>query len=458
MRSLYWKIFLSFWLATILIIFTTAWITSQIAQKSSQPAHENMFMDSYANAAVATFESGQRSALLKWLNKIGLSRHMSIFLLSSTGEIIGAHDAPDSVKKASEYHVKEQLPSEGIFKSGKLLVSHEILSTSGKYYRLAAVSEKPISDFVRIPWAGLTIRLTLAIFISGLICYLLSIYLTKPLRSLGLAAQSIATGKLNTRVGHFRGHGKDEIAQLSREFDRMAEELENLIHSKERLLQDISHELRSPLARLHIAIELGRKKTSHLADSEFNRMEIECSRLNALISEILEFARLEQSTTELQLTKTNIPDLLNEIIQDGNYEFNETSLRIVSATIEPCELLIDARLIHRAIENIVRNALHYTPVNQKIYISLQHNEAKDHIHIDIKDNGPGVPEEQLKKIFNPFYRVDTSRTKNTGGYGLGLAIASRAISLHQGEIVAMNNPEGGLLVRISLPIYPTLII
>ena len=114
--------------------------------------------------------------------------------------------------------------------------------------------------------------------------------------------------------------------------------------------------------------------------------------------------------------------------------------------------MIDTRLIHRAIENIIRNALHYTPAEQKIYVSLNYNDSKETIYIDIKDKGPGVPEDQLQKIFNPFYRVDSSRTKKTGGYGLGLAIASKAVSLHHGEINAMNNPEGGLLVRISLPV------
>lgn len=452
MRSLYWKIFVSFWLATILIILTTAWVTSQIAQKSSQPAREEMFMDSYANAAVATFESGQQSALVKWLNQIGLSRHMSIYLLSNTGEIIGTQTPPENVKMVSQNLIDDQLPSEGIFKSGKLIVSHEILSTSGKYYRLAAVSEKPISYFVQIPWAGLTIRLTLATVISGLICYLLSLYLTQPLRSLGMAAKSIATGKLSTRVGHFRGHNKDEIAELSNEFDRMAERLETLITSKERLLQDISHELRSPLARLNIAIELGKKKTKNLADPEFNRMEIESSRLNKLIGEILDFARLDKSTTDLEITKVNLNELLADIVKDANYEFEKESVHISTEETVPCELFIDRRLIHRAIENIVRNASHYSPKDQLVIISTHYTDNKDEICIEIKDKGPGVPEDQLETIFNPFYRVDTSRTKKTGGYGLGLAIAARAVTLHHGVITAKNNEDGGLLVRITLPL------
>lgn len=408
-------------------------------------------MDSYANAAVVTFESGNRSALLKWLKQIGLSRHMSLYLLTSNSEIIGTQTPPEAIKQISKNLIKDELPSEGIFKSGKINVSHEILSTSGVFYRLVAVSDKPISFFVQIPWAGLTIRLVLATFFSGLICYLLSLYLTKPLRSLGMAAKSIATGKLSTRVGHLRGHNKDEIAELSNEFDRMAEQLEQLVGAKERLLQDISHELRSPLARLNIAIELGRNKTNHEADKEFNRMELESMRLNALIGEILEFARLDKSTTEIDLEQIDVPELLHELIQDANYEFGKGTERIIIECMEPCRLYFDKRLLHRALENIVRNALHYSPEDQPVYIALKYSIDKQFICISIKDNGPGVPDDQLEKIFDAFYRVDTSRTKKTGGYGLGLAIASRAVFLHQGTITACNNEQRGLSVKVQLP-------
>lgn len=347
MRSLYWKLFTSFWLATICIIFTTAWITGQ----------------------------------------------------------------------------------------------------------MIVVSEKPISSLMQIPWTSLAIRLALAVFISGLICYLLSRYLTQPLRSLGMAAKSIATGKLDTRVGHLKGHKKDEIAELSHDFDLMAEKLETLVRSKERLLQDISHELRSPLARLNIAIELGRNKTHHLADAEFNRMELESARLNALIGEILNFARMEQSSMQLNLSKVYLPDLLAEIIKDANYEFNKNSVQIIANTIASCYLLVDKQLIYRAIENVIRNAAHYSTKNQQVLISTQLSANKKKIYIDIVDNGPGVPSEQLTNIFNPFYRIDNSPPQKTGGFGLGLTIASKAIALHDGEISAKNNKEGGLSIRIILPIH-----
>ncbi|ARH00258.1 two-component system sensor histidine kinase CpxA [Legionella micdadei] len=449
MRSLYWKIFLSFWLATILIIITTAWVTSEIAQKSSIPARERVFMDSYATAAVATFESGRHEALEKWLSQMGDSRQMNLYLLTSTGEIIGDPKPPDVVKQIAAN--LEEL-DDGLLKFGDIIVSHEILSTSGRAYRLVAVSEKPLAHFVEIPWAGLTIRLLIAIIISGLICYFLSIYLTKPLRSLRLAAKSIATGKLNTRVGHFKGHRHDEIAELSGEFDRMAEQLEGIMNSRERLLQDISHELRSPLARLQIAIELGRNKVNHAAEAEFSRMEMECLRLNTLIGEILEFARLDKLLVPLNKTLVNLPDLLKHIIADANFEVSKGKPVVVLRQSQNSELFLDERLIHRAIENIIRNALRYSAPDPHIDVTLHSAESNTEIYIDIEDNGPGVPDDQLTKIFSPFYRVDTSREKKTGGYGLGLSIAQQAIKLHHGEIHALNRQNGGLLVRISLPI------
>ncbi len=450
MRSLYWKIFLSFWLASILIIVTTAWVASEIARKSSIPIQERAFMDSYANAAVVTFEEGHQIALIKWLEKTGLSKQMDLFLLTNKGEIVGNQTVPDLVKQISHHLTQDRLDG-GIFKSGNLIVSHEILSTSGNAYRLAAVSEKPLSHIAQIPWEGITIRLLLAIFLSGFICYLLSLYLTRPLSSLRRAAQSIAKGKLNTRVGHFTGHHHDEITELSDEFNSMAEQLEMLVHSKERLLQDISHELRSPLARLHVAIELGRKKCTKIAHVEFDRMESECLRLNDLISEILDFARLDKSTNTLNKTLINFTTLLNNLIKDANYEFSETTPRVILGKIEPIQLMLDERLIHRAIENILRNALRYSPKAHTVLISLYLVARHREVFIDIEDNGPGVPEDQLQKIFNPFYRVDTAREKKTGGYGLGLAIAQQAIQLHGGDIRAMNRQQGGLLVRITLP-------
>lgn len=455
MRSLYWKIFISFWLASTLIIVTTAWVTSELTRKASIPAHEKVFMDSYANAAVTTFESGHSAALKKWLKHAGNSREMSFYLLCNTGEIISNDNPPPVIVQITDDLVHEKL-NDGLLKFGNIIVSHEILSTSGKAYRLAAVSDKPLSHFIQVTWAALSLRLIIAVFISGVICYLLSIYLTKPLSTLSFAANSIATGKLSTRVGKFKGHYRDEIADLSNNFNRMADKVEKIVKLKERLLQDISHELRSPLARLQIAIELGRKKSGNVAQSEFSRMEEECICLNSLIGEILEYARLDKSVYQLQRELTNIPKLLQRIIADANFEFANNSTnnnrRVTLSAATDCNLYVDERLLHRAIENILRNALRYSPAQELVSVVIFFSETQQDLVIEIKDHGPGIPEDQLKKIFNPFYRVDKSREKKTGGYGLGLAIARQAIHLHNGEIQVINQKTGGLKVRITLPL------
>ncbi len=451
MRSLYWKIFLSFWLATILIILTTAWITSEIAKSSSIPERERLFMDSYANAAVMTFESSSPKALSQWLEKTGKDKEMNLYLLTSTGQIFGEGEPPNIVKQIGSHLVHNRL-DEGLLKSGNIFVSHEILSTSGVAYRLAAVSEKPLSHFVRIPWAGLTLRLIIAILISGLICYLLSRYLTKPLRSLRQTARSLAKGHLHARVGPLTGHQTDEIAELSVEFDEMAAKLQFLLQSKDRLLQDISHELRSPLARLQVAIELARQKTEQKAKHEFNRMEIETVRLNKLIGEILEFSRLEHSD-KLSKSKVNLASLLEQITQDANFEFSHTTPRVKMETLQPCHTNIDERLIHRAVENVLRNALRYSPDDQPVFVALHIHSDDKEVHIEIKDHGPGIPEDEVKHVFSPFYRLDSAREERTGGFGLGLAIAQQAISLHGGRIQIKNRRTSGLQVDIILPLH-----
>jgi two-component system sensor histidine kinase CpxA len=299
----------------------------------------------------------------------------------------------------------------------------------------------------------MTIPLLIAFVVSGFICYLLSRYFTQPIRSLRLAVKSLATGQLNTRVGPFFGHYNDEIAELSREFDRMAEHLETLIHSKERLLQDLSHELCSPLARLQVAIELARIK-SPLAKKTFDRMELECLRLNTLIGEALHLARLDKSTDVIHKSWIDLPTFLTDLIDDANFEFveNRTCTNIDPTCTYP--FMGDKRLIRRAVENILRNALRYSPKDKMVVISLHKDLDPHKVYIDIEDNGPGVPEDQLTKIFNPFYRVDAARQKETGGYGLGLTIAKQAIALHDGEIQVKNRKGGGLMLRIILPITP----
>ncbi|WP_367607273.1 sensor histidine kinase [Legionella sp. W05-934-2] len=448
MRSLYWKIFLSFWLATIVIILITTWVISIVTHKSSLHAHEQIFMDSYATAAVSTYETGNVSTLKKWLEKTGKQKGMHFYLLSSKQGVLGDDNPPESVKTIAKNLIDEEL-DEGLFKFHNLIISHELVATSGAIYRLAAITNKPIYPLSHLPWGSLVLRVLLGVFISGLICYLLSYYLTQPLRLLGQAAKSIGRGELSTRVGRFKGHSRDEIAQLSQDFDRMAEQIEAIMHSKERLLSDISHELRSPLARLQVAIELARKNSQNT--TQLDRMEKECHRLNHLIGEILEYARLENSTEEHPYQAVDLTDLLTHLVDDAHFEAQHRQITIHFDYNQAVAVDADKRLLHRAIENILRNALRYSPDQGHIWLTQHLNHEDNTVTITVLDQGPGVPETELEKIADPFYRVDISREKKTGGYGLGLSIAMEAIRLHHGQLHFNNHPGKGLQVSIILP-------
>lgn len=291
-------------------------------------------------------------------------------------------------------------------------------------------------------------RFSVAILIGGFICYLLSLYLLRPIRILQRAAKKLGQGEFQTRVQALLGHRKDEIGELARDFDEMAARLESLVLSKQQLLQDISHELRSPLARLSVALEIARDK-SPAVEKELMRIAYETDKLNELIRQILSLASLDASQNEIAFEKIDIVELIHSIVSDANYEIQHRVIPIRLTTPQTCEAEVCYPLLRSAIENIIRNALRYTPEDQPINITLLQKE--DNIHISIEDSGPGIPEEKLSQVFDPFFRVDDSRTQRTGGFGLGLAIAKRAILLHKGHIYAKNLSQGGLGVVLSFP-------
>lgn len=300
-------------------------------------------------------------------------------------------------------------------------------------------------DFNR---GNIIFRFVAAIFMSGFICYLLSLYLLRPIRILQRAARKLGQGEFQTRVRATLGNRKDEIGELAHDFDEMAACLESLIHSKQQLLQDISHELRSPLARLSVALEIAKDK-SPKAEKELTRIAYETDKLNDLIRQILTLASLDATQNELVFEKIDIVDLVKSIVSDANYEVQHQALPIQLTAPKSCYAEISYTLLRSAIENIIRNALRYTPEGQLIHVIVR--SANENIQISIEDSGPGIPEDKLTQVFDPFFRVDDSRTQRTGGFGLGLAIAKRAILLHKGSIDASNLPKGGLNVVLILP-------
>jgi two-component system sensor histidine kinase CpxA len=300
-------------------------------------------------------------------------------------------------------------------------------------------------------------------------CYLLAWSMTSPVTRLRKAAQSLAAGDLSARTGAPASGRRDELTELMRDFDRMAERIEGLVDSQSRLLKDVSHELRSPLARLSVALGLARQRAAgpeaapglapELA-SALDRIEIEADRLNQLIQRLLTISRLESGSDGLRKTRLSLRELVEQVARDAEFETPGRGCRVTYSANTPAdvadEFLVEADpdLLRSAIENAVRNATRYTAEGTTVEVRLERQRSangEEDMIVRVLDSGPGVPDEALAKIFEPFYRLDDARNRQTGGAGLGLSIADRAVRLHGGQVRASNRKEGGLEIEIRIP-------
>jgi two-component system sensor histidine kinase CpxA len=281
---------------------------------------------------------------------------------------------------------------------------------------------------------------------GAIFCFFVSRYLTKPLNKLGEAAASIAEGRLETRADPSLINRRDEIADLARNFDRMAERIEALITGQRRLLGDVSHELRSPLSRLMVALSLVKQGPAEEAAENLERIALEARRLDTLIGQLLALTRIDSGVDRGSPAPFDLTNLVQEVANDGNFEARarKCSVRIIQA--DACTVNGFDELLRSAVENVVRNAIRHTSVGTAVKISLQNCDSRALLRV--RDYGPGVPENMLSEIFLPFRRVANG---NPEGAGLGLAIAERAVNVHRGTIRAMNAPDGGLVIEIDLP-------
>lgn len=297
-----------------------------------------------------------------------------------------------------------------------------------------------------------TVRIALSVLLAALVCYGLARSVSTPILLLRGAAHQVALGDLEVRLSEkplFRRR-HDELGELARDFDRMVAQLHRGRDSQRQLLADISHELRSPLARLSVALELARRKVGPEALGSIDRIEREAERMNLLIAELLNLTRLEASVLPLEARDIDLLRLVHEVVEDADFEAGARGCRVVVETTEVA-LIVEGveELLCRAVENIVRNAIRYTDEGTTVSVTLEQQERS--VQLCIRDHGPGVPEDVLEQLFVPFWRVGTDRDRASGGVGLGLAIAERAVRLHGGHIRAENAADGGLSITITLP-------
>jgi two-component system sensor histidine kinase CpxA len=291
-----------------------------------------------------------------------------------------------------------------------------------------------------------------AILVSGLVCFATARYLARPLQRVRDASYRLAAGDLQARAGPAVGRRRDEIGELVRDFDAMAARIEALVHAQTQLLSDISHELRSPLARLNVALELARRKAGSDAAGDLQRIEVEAERMNELIGRVLALARAE-SDPHPPMAPVDLEAIVEDVVEDARYEAQRQD-KSVDLHLEATPVVLGhASLVASAIDNVVRNGLRYTPSHSTVVVELAATPTEATIRV--RDHGPGIPEAELEKIFSPFHRIESGRDRERGGVGLGLAIARRAVVVHSGTIVAENDRDGGLLVTIRLPIDPS---
>lgn len=443
MRSLFFKIFAFFWLCTALIMGVFIATADRPTEDQIRAAvHRGLTPAILTNAEflIHAYESGGCPAVLESKKSVEPGR-MPLDLLDANGDVLcenkrrkinlGTLPVPGSV----EFRTIE---------NQRFGITGLLKGQSASYFGVLELRR------IEIPLVRGNIfkRLSLSLMISGLICALLARYLTRPITRLRTAAQKIAAGDLKARAGT-NSVQLDEVGELVQDFDLMAERLEILIGAQQRLISDVSHELRSPLTRLKLALDLARSDSTIEHSPALDRIEREAERLSALVGMLLTLSRLESGDSAPASTMVHIPDLLAEIAADVEIEAQSRGCSVVMERMQECWIEGDQELLRSAFENVVRNAIRYTQPGTAVQISIK-CENND-VRILVRDHGPGVPESELDNVFKPFYRVDTSRERRTGGVGLGLAIAERAIKLHNGKIKAGNPRDGGFQIEISLP-------
>lgn len=308
----------------------------------------------------------------------------------------------------------------------------------------------PMMGFKNLPW---WLRLAIPLTISAILSFFIARSLVTPIKNLCTAHRSLAQGHLDSRSNGVALR-KDELGQLGQDFDNMAEKISQLLAAQKRLLGDVSHELRSPLARLQIALGLA-SSPQNIAENKdlvrhLERIELEAHRLDDMIGDVLRLSRLESQLQNIECFGLSLKSLLEFLVKDANFEAQSDDKQVSLSLTDDAQILGDQSLLASAFENVIRNAVKYTQANSSVEVSMT---VEQNLTVTrIRDHGPGVPTSALSQLFEPFYRVSDSRQRSSGGTGLGLAIAEKSISAHGGSISAHNHAKQGLEVVIRLPI------
>lgn len=450
MRKLFFKIFAIFWIAQSLIFA----ISTLLIVRHRFP-HPGSLYDSLS--ASLLLQGQQRVGEFERSGCPGFyadTDASTVALGNADGQpLCGAPAATTSSERQPDHQAT------GIQLGDRYLWQVLVTSASGRRYTFQFSTPNQDGDYsLRHELLHFSFpQLPVAIAVSGVVTFLLTFLFTQRVAKLRLAARALAEGDLSTRVPVASSTalgGPDEFQALIQDFNHMAERLESLVQAHKLLLRDVSHELRSPLARLSVALELAHEDAATGNIEHLARIEREAERLNQLINQLLTLSSMEFIEDRPRKDAVSLTDVVEDVVADADFEAQQQSCFINADLEADCIMRGDRELLHRAIENIVRNAVRYTNPGTTVDVRLSSsvlNERPTAV-LEVRDHGPGIPEDEIQNILKPFYRLDPARSRFTGGFGVGLAITERVVKLHDGELTISNSPSGGAMLRVLLPI------
>lgn len=455
---LFLKVFFWFWL-TLFAMVSALVVTLQVFDPEIfglrwTPVLESLSLDPYGAGAATAFEAEGQAGLRRYLERVVRHGDVHVYLFDASGKDLTGFPLRRGVERLAA-HPSEGREIQTRVSFGQTLAATSVMGPSGARYRVVLEISRNRGSLAPVFGQGWIWGAVAAILVLSVVCYWIARALTSPVISVCEAARSLADGDLSARVVNPRIlERRDEFSELGRDFNAMASRIEALVNAKQRLLWDISHELRSPLTRLSLALGMARRKATPEAAPAMDRMERETEQLNRLIEQLLTLARITGGTGPTLTEEIDLVALVTSVADDAAFEASGAN-RSVRLEVNGAGTVAGASdLLRSAIENVVRKAVRYTAEGTAVSISLESQGDGKAILIRVRDHGPGVPEPELDRLFEVFYRVAETRD-STAGSGLGLAIANQAVLAHGGWVRACNTDGGGLEVQIGLPVKAT---
>ena len=459
MNTLFFKIFAGFCVIVVIVgmsLETSSILANYYETRWQGVLHSIMPME--AEKCARMYEESGKQAVQEYLDQMQVQKSVRFYFFDEDGNPLLDRGAPELIlklaknKEALERTARENLslvnPRQGI-------AMRLVPGPSGRKYILAFQQSPnvimPASEAVGThPYLRL---LAIGLF-GAILCFLLTRHITKPISRLSDTATSLASGRLETRVDDRVRNRYDEIGALGRNFDRMAQQIEALVNAQRDLLGDVSHELRSPLARLTVALGLLQHAAPEEISEYASRIGIEAERLDKMIGQLLTLTRIDSGAEFTRRETFDLTNLVQEVAADGDFEARARNREVKVSEADQCTMSGFPEMLRSAIENVVRNAIRFAPTGSTVEVSLNRVNADPGASavLKIRDRGPGVSPRLLTEIFKPFHRASADGETNGRGAGLGLAIAERVVRRHDGTIRAYNASDGGLIVEISLPI------